>query len=51
MREGEKDDAKTRVLHKDLLLPVSQWFLFEKPKKAKEVVRKSMRDSKKQLIA
>ena len=36
--EGEKNENKVRVLHRNMLLPVSQWFLFEKPKKSEKTI-------------
>ena len=33
--EGEQNETKSRVLHRNMLLPVSQWFMFEKPSKGK----------------
>ena len=44
--EGEKDKTKTRVLHRNMLLPVSQWFLFEKPKKVNKIPKKPRKTSK-----
>ena len=37
LKEGEKNETKTRVLHRNMLLPVSQWFLFEKPPKVAKI--------------
>ena len=35
LAEGEKDPSKIRVLHRNMLLPVSQWFEIEKQSKRK----------------
>ena len=43
LEEGEKNVGKMRVLHRNMLLPVDQWFQFEKPSRnspRKAVVKK-----------
>ena len=49
LEEGEKNSEKARVLHRNMLLPVSQWFELEKPKKAerKQKVNKPKQDKQK----
>ena len=43
--EGEKDETKARVLHRNMLLPVSQWFLLDKPKKFEKNPKKPKKNS------
>ena len=41
IEEGEKDETKKRVLHRNMLLPVSQWFLLERPKKSMKTPKRN----------
>ena len=42
IEEGEKDETKKRVLvHRNMLLPVNQWFLLERPKKSMKTPKRN----------
>ena len=53
VEEGEKNLKKARVLHRNMLLPVSQWFELEKPtkcpKRKEEKVNKPHNEKQKEI--
>ena len=53
LEEGENNLKKARVLHRNMLLPVSQWFELEKPtkclKRKEEKVNKPRKEKQKEI--